>query len=144
MPSPESWPSDQGSPRRAATQPVTDGDALREAIRLYFIWCHNQPISLFTEDTLLGSLESRDHELLLALQALGMRFADGPLSPAGRESIDAIARQSRQRTMDCVVNGRVKLSTLQSLCLLSIIDMAGKQSKPSHVKWQRVTVSPRI
>lgn len=125
----DSWPFNQTPSPRKTTGLVLDGDALRETIRLYFIWCHNQPITLFREDAFLESLESRDYGLLLALQALGLRFTQNPVTPAKKVRLDDMARLSRQRTMDCVVNSRVNLSTLQSLCLLSMIDMAGEQIK---------------
>ena len=124
----DSWPFDKPSTPRTTTELVQKDRSLYEAIQLYFKWCHNQPITLFREDAFLESLKSRDYELLLALQALGLRFTENQATPAMRERLDGMATLSRQRTMDCVVNGRVKLSTLQSLCLLSLIDMAGEQA----------------
>ncbi|KEZ43927.1 Uncharacterized protein SAPIO_CDS4115 [Scedosporium apiospermum] len=118
------WLFDPAASPRITTHLVLDDATLHEAIRLYFKWCHNQPISLFTEDKFLETLKSRDHELLLAMQALSLRFPPNTLTPSKQERLDAMSRLSRQRTMDCLVNRRVKLSTLQSLCLLSMVDMA--------------------
>ncbi|KAH7140171.1 hypothetical protein B0J13DRAFT_446269 [Dactylonectria estremocensis] len=90
--------------------------------QLYLTWCHNQPISLFRPDTFLETLATRDHELLLALQALSLRFPPGTLSIQKQEKLDAMAKDSRRLAMNKVIDGQVELSTLQTLCLLSIID----------------------
>ncbi|KZL76610.1 c6 transcription factor [Colletotrichum incanum] len=97
---------------------------LMEMGRRYLLWFHGQPITLFDEDTFLQSLSSRDPELILSLQALVLRFPPGALTNEVKHQLDEKARTSRRMVMDRVTEGRVELSTLQSLCLLNMFDFA--------------------
>lgn len=90
------------------------------------LWIHGQPITLFAEDTFLPSLPSRDPELILALEALVLRYPPGSLTSQVARQLEGKARESRRMVMDRVTEGRVELSTLQSLCLLNMFDFACK------------------
>ena len=98
---------------------------IKQAGRLYLTWCQNQPVSLFDDDTFLATLGSRDPELLLALQALCLRFPPGSLTSTRRRKLGAMSRRSRALAMGRVEGGQVDLSTLQTLCLLSMVDLSG-------------------
>ncbi|KAF6820636.1 hypothetical protein CMUS01_11525 [Colletotrichum musicola] len=95
---------------------------LIEMGRLYITWCHGQPITLFAEETFLSSLAARDPELILSLESMVLRFP--PVSMSTEQPLDAKAKAARQLVMDRVAEGRVELSTLQSLCLLSMVEFA--------------------
>ncbi|OBR04430.1 C6 transcription factor [Colletotrichum higginsianum IMI 349063] len=97
---------------------------LTETGRRYLLWIHGQPITLFAEDTFLPSLPSRDPELILALEALVLRYPPGSLTSQVARQLEGKARESRRMVMDRVTEGRVELSTLQSLCLLNMFDFA--------------------
>ncbi|KAK6213463.1 c6 transcription factor [Colletotrichum tabaci] len=97
---------------------------LTETGRRYLLWIHGQPITLFAEDTFLPSLPSRDPELILALEALVLRYPPGSLTSQVARQLEGKARESRRVVMDRVTEGRVELSTLQSLCLLNMFDFA--------------------
>ena len=105
---------------------LLDDAGLRSAGHAYLTWCHAQPLMLFREDTFLESLGSRDHGLLLAVQALALRFPPRTLQPHRRQRLSEMAQASRRLAMEAVVNSEVELSTVQTLCLLSIIDFAGR------------------
>ncbi|KAH8686431.1 putative Zn(II)2Cys6 transcription factor [Ilyonectria robusta] len=100
---------------------VTD-QTLVETGQLYLTWCHNQPIALFREENFLDSLKSRDREVLLAVKSLSLRFPPGTLTPQKRERLQVMAKASRRLVMDRIADGHVRLSTLQTLCLLSQLD----------------------
>lgn len=102
-------------------------DGLRTAGQLYLTWCHRQPLALFDSETFLDSLPYRDRQLQLALQALSLRFPPGSLTDHKRERLSAMAKASHRHAMDTVLSSRVSLSTLQALCLLSMIEFAGKE-----------------
>lgn len=87
-------------------------------------WCHNQPLALFSKATFPESLGSRDRELQLAIKALGLRFPPASITPQRRETLDSAVRESRKLAMNRVIDGNVDLSTLQTLCVLSVIDFA--------------------
>ena len=93
--------------------------------RLYLAWCHGQPIALFDPETFLDSLTFRDLELILALQALSLRYPPSTLTPQKREKLDSMERESRSAVMNRIASSAVELSTLQTLCILSMVEFAG-------------------
>ncbi|OAQ98784.1 hypothetical protein LLEC1_05423 [Akanthomyces lecanii] len=92
--------------------------------RLYLAWCHGQPIALFDPETFLDSLTFRDLELILALQALSLRYPPSTLTPQKREKLDSMERESRSAVMSRIASSAVELSTLQTLCILSMVEFA--------------------
>lgn len=96
--------------------------------RLYLKYCDSQPLPLFEPTTFIQSLHTRDPEIILCVLALGLRFAETNSIP--RETLyHAVAdktRSARGLVMSRIAKGKVELSTLQSLCLLSLLGLAGK------------------
>jgi hypothetical protein len=82
---------------------------------------------LFCQDQLITTIRDRDPELIFAILALALRFSDHPLS---RDSLEQhtldYADIARTMVMRRVSEGPVELSTLQSLCLLSLVDFTSK------------------
>ncbi|OAA44140.1 hypothetical protein NOR_03868 [Metarhizium rileyi] len=97
--------------------------------RLYLTWCHGQPIKLFSPDTFLESLTFRDLELILALQTLSLRYPPCALTPQKREKLDSMEKEARSAVMSRIANSETELSTLQTLCILSMVEFAGKKKK---------------
>ena len=89
-------------------------------------WCHNQPLTLFAEEGFLGTLRHRSRELLLALQALSLRFPPGLRSEQQHLALNKKALEARRIVMTALVDDVIELSTLQTLCLLSLIEFTGK------------------
>ncbi|KAL0938428.1 uncharacterized protein CTRU02_205038 [Colletotrichum truncatum] len=106
---------------------------LTEVGRLYLTWCHCQPIKLFAEDNFLASLSSRDPELILVLEALALRFPPGSLIAENEQQLISKARSSKRIVMDRILDGRVELSTIQSLCLISMVEFASGNVTQSGV-----------
>lgn len=98
---------------------------LRDMAQTYLSWSHCQPVTLFDLDTFVESIQSRDKELLASLQAITGRFPPGSLTPEKQERVSGMATMARRAVMIRITDGEVELSTLQSLCLLSIVDFAG-------------------
>lgn len=96
--------------------------------RRYLNWCHRQPFVLFDEDTFLESLRDRgkDSELFVALQTVSLLFPPGALMFEKRQSIESMAKESRQIAMERIRDGQIQLSTMQTLVLLSIVDFSGE------------------
>ncbi|KFG82510.1 hypothetical protein MANI_110791 [Metarhizium anisopliae] len=92
--------------------------------RLYMTWCHGQPISLFNPDTFLESLTFRDLELILALQTLSLRYPPGTLTPQKRDKLDSMEKEARSAVMSRIASSEAELSTLQTLCILSMVEFA--------------------
>jgi hypothetical protein len=80
---------------------------------------------LFEEDSFLDSLDTRDHELMLALQSLCLRFAAGTNQVENSERTRSMADMSYRLVMERIAQGEVQLSTLQTLCVLSMVDFTG-------------------
>ncbi|KAH7126053.1 hypothetical protein EDB81DRAFT_203261 [Dactylonectria macrodidyma] len=118
----EPWNGQNQTNSRLAPETPTIDQTLVETGQLYLTWCHNQPIALFREERFLESLKDRDREVLLAIKALSLRFPPGTLTPQKRERLQAMAKSSRRLVMDRIADGQVRLSTLQTLCLLSQLD----------------------
>lgn len=93
------------------------------ALQLFQTYCNFQPLPLFNCRYFPTSGEGRDEELLLAMQALGLRFSgNGIADPETRRQIKEWAESSRRMVMTRVTEGSVELSTLQTLCILTFID----------------------
>ena len=68
----------------------------------------------------MQTIDQRDPELLFAILALTSRFSGDTHLREYRE--DELVESSRSMVMQKVCEGTVELSTLQSLCLLSLVD----------------------
>ncbi|KAL2830433.1 hypothetical protein BJY01DRAFT_118802 [Aspergillus pseudoustus] len=101
----------------------------RNAIHMFWTYCNFQPLPLFRHTTFPGTTENRDPELLLALQALGLRFSGGGISePEIKRLIMNWTEESRRLVMVRVTEGSMELSTLQTLCILIFIDFTAGRS----------------
>ncbi|KAH8702354.1 hypothetical protein BGW36DRAFT_372668 [Talaromyces proteolyticus] len=89
-----------------------------------FLWyCNHQPIPFFHSETFLSTVSARDVELIDAIQALALRFEEGGFPDHDiNQQIQNKTESSRKAVMNRIAEGTVELSTLQSLCLLSMID----------------------
>ncbi|EED19234.1 conserved hypothetical protein [Talaromyces stipitatus ATCC 10500] len=93
------------------------------ASRLFLTYCSCQPLPLFHHDSFFASLSARDTELVDAIQALAFRFSEGGITdPIIEQQINIQTENCRKQVMDRLANGTVELSTLQALCLLSLIE----------------------
>jgi hypothetical protein len=109
--------------------------AVLSASRLFLTYCNCQPLPLFHHETFFASLDARDIELQDAIQALAMRFSDGGTTdPNTEQRIRSRTESCRKRVMDRIANGTVELSTLQSLCLLSLIEHTGIVTSSSLIR----------
>ncbi|CAG9951581.1 unnamed protein product [Clonostachys rosea f. rosea IK726] len=104
------------------------GTDLELAGELYLQWCHDQPISLFRKDKVLSTLGSRDQEIQLAISALAARFPPGDFKAEKRQGVASAVRSCRKLVTDRITNGKVRLSTLQCLCILSMVGFADGDS----------------
>lgn len=100
------------------------------AAELYLLYCDSQPLPLFHRDSFLGTLDSRDPEVIYAMMALSIRFSEN-LYRDTRELmrlVNSYAEVARSLVMNRISEGPVELSTLQCLCLLSLVDFTSKMS----------------
>lgn len=109
---------------RTSLSPSAPQD-LRDYGRLYLIWCNRQPLELFEEESFLDSLETRDRELILALKCLALPFAPETNPAENARKTHSMADMSHRLVMEKIAQGEVQLSSLQTLCLLSMVDFTG-------------------
>lgn len=96
-------------------------ESMQEAGALYLLYCECQPLPLFHRDTFLASLRGREPEVLFSILASTARFSN--LGHASTSKItNAYMEEARRLVNRNIFEGSVRLSTLQSLCLLSVID----------------------
>lgn len=92
-------------------------------------FCNLQPLPLFPHDIAAATLEARDVELVLCLEALGVRFSSGGiLEGEVTRQIQMKTEKASKAIMSRLLNGRVELSTIQTLCLISMLEFTGEIS----------------
>lgn len=93
---------------------------------LFLTFCNSQPLPLFSQSVPLASLRSRDPELLLAMDAHCIRFQGLGIKDREIElEIKAKTERACQLVMGRLADGSVELSTIQALCLLSLLEFTG-------------------
>ncbi|CAI7620075.1 unnamed protein product [Penicillium glandicola] len=101
---------------------------------LYMLYCDSQPLPLFYRDSFLSSLQTREAELLFAILALAFRFSYAHRNSADSTSlINSYAEVARGLVMKRVSEGPVELSTLQCLCILSLVDFTNGNTHRSSI-----------
>lgn len=127
----------QVSLSQRATIDLSDGysdlpewHTLHEVAEVYLMYCDSQPLPLFHRATFRSSIRDRDKELVLALLALTIRFTivTDAVGISKEQRTAEYSEASRKIISSRVYDGTVELSTVQSLCLLSIVDFTRKPS----------------
>lgn len=96
---------------------------------LYLLYCDSQPLPLFYRDSFLASLQTREVEVIYAILALSLRFSESYHSINDlTDVVNGYAEVARGLVMKRVSEGPVELSTLQCLCLLSLVDFTSEDS----------------
>ncbi|KAF5577038.1 polyketide synthase [Fusarium pseudocircinatum] len=114
---------------RVSELSTSEDQELLRAGQLYQTWCHNQPIYLFHQEEFLNTLKYRDEELRLALKMLTYRFPPGHITPDKQEALKEFSTSCRKLVTDRIYKGKIRLSTLQTLCLLSMISFSVKVAR---------------
>jgi hypothetical protein len=99
-------------------------DIVMSVARLYLKYCNYQPLPLFSSENFMATLNTRDSDLIFAILALATRFLptdpDAPVldSPSTAEMY---AHSAIESVMRRIFRGPVELSTIQTLCILSLL-----------------------
>ena len=102
-------------------------DIIFKAAKQYLLYCDCQPLPLFDKHTFLRTLQNREEELLFAVLGLALRFCDDLKAEKNAfEMAINFSESARRLIMSRITNGPVELSTLQSLCLLSLTDFTSR------------------
>jgi hypothetical protein len=96
------------------------------AAETYLLYCDCQPLPLFHRSTFIQTLKDRDPEVLFALLALTLRFAEDPQLHGNQPSfVRGYVEAARTLISKKIFDGAIELSTIQALCLLSLVDFSG-------------------
>ena len=98
---------------------------------MYLLYCDCQPLPLFDRESFISTLETRDPEVLLSLLALASRFSNTNNNAHTNlsEIVNGYVETARSLVMRRLSDGPIELSTLQSLCLLSLIEFTSKSAR---------------
>lgn len=90
----------------------------------YLTYCDSQPLPLFHRQSFHQTIGQRDEELLFAILSLTLRFTDDVNDEGGskEQQIAGYVEASRKLVSRKIFDGTIELSTIQSLCLLSLVD----------------------
>ncbi|KAL4893432.1 hypothetical protein BDV59DRAFT_192981 [Aspergillus ambiguus] len=110
-------------------------DIITEAIALYFQYCHKQPLWLFDADDFPVPENSPD-EVVFGILSLALRYSHNHFLGA---SVDQLCRQYADAAHNLIMNritrGAVRLSTLQSLCLIALAEYMANNT---HLAWVHI------
>ncbi|KAJ5313193.1 uncharacterized protein N7443_000077 [Penicillium atrosanguineum] len=116
-----------------------DGLSWESAVNMaetYLIYCDCQPLPLFHRESFVSTFPNRELEIVYSVVALASRFdnsstmsSDGNSIPEANKFSDA----AHQRIMSQITSGRVELSTLQTLCLLALIEFSNGETTQSCI-----------
>ena len=131
----------------ARTNTLPPWENIVATAELYLLYCDCQPLPLFDRGSFLGSLESRDPEVLLSILALASRFStEENVRSNISEVVKGYVEAARALVIQRLPDGPIELSTLQSLCLLSLVDFTGKSNSTvdyrvlMSTRWQYTTL----
>jgi hypothetical protein len=97
-----------------------------EGISLYFKYCHKQPLWLFEPDE-LSILEACRSEVIFGTLSLALRYSNNPLLEGRTDQMCRhYAEAARSYVMFRIAQGTVDLSTIKSLCLITLAEYIGR------------------
>ena len=109
--------------------PLPPREEIEPIAELYLLYCDSQPLPLFHRGSFVASLWTRESEVIFAILALASRFSYAHHSSSDLDGlVDGYAEVARGLVMKRVSEGPVELSTLQCLCLLSLVDFTSMHS----------------
>ncbi|KAF7122712.1 hypothetical protein CNMCM5793_000822 [Aspergillus hiratsukae] len=115
--------------------PLPTWEKVLAVAELYLLYCESQPLPLFHRNSFISSLSTRDPEILYAILALSLRFSDEDCQGLNDLAtlVSGYTEVARGLVMRRVSEGPVELSTLQCLCLLSLIDFTNGNTHRSSI-----------
>jgi hypothetical protein len=108
-------------------------EVILSAIKLFFRYCNHQPLPLFLANTHPADLLTREPELLLAILVLASRFESVGTPRDTVATRKDYAASCRARIVQRLLFGPVEVSTIQTLCILSLAEFNGKLEGEKYV-----------
>ncbi|EWZ36375.1 hypothetical protein FOCG_03567 [Fusarium oxysporum f. sp. radicis-lycopersici 26381] len=108
-------------------------DVLEDVVDAYFQYCHKQPLWLFNRED-FSSIQDCSEETLLTLLALASCHSKHPFFE-GRlhELSQTYAQAAREGIMQQVGEGKVSITTIQSLCILTLANIQANMATLAYL-----------
>ncbi|KAJ5032247.1 uncharacterized protein L3040_008855 [Drepanopeziza brunnea f. sp. 'multigermtubi'] len=125
----------QPSPRQMCdAAPLPPREVILGAAETYLQYCDCQPLPLFHRSSFIYTLRDRQPEVLLSILALALRFTDTSGSSSSQARlISGYVESARTIISKKIFEGLVELSTIQSLCLLTLVDFADGHTRRASI-----------
>ena len=98
-------------------------EAVISIAKTYLLYCDCQPLPVFCRNRFVETINERDPEVIFSILALAIRFSDDDIFRDNQSELITGYVEAAQSIISArIFGGRIELSTLQSLCLLSLVD----------------------
>lgn len=122
-------------PSRRLSDPILPAwDIILGAAETYLEYCDCQPLPLFQRSSFIRTLKNRTPEVLLSILAIALRFSQDQQSRSNHvRLISGYVEAARTIISKKVFDGTVELSTIQALCLLTIVDFTDGHTRRASI-----------
>ncbi|ESZ91523.1 C6 transcription factor [Sclerotinia borealis F-4128] len=119
---------------RLSSSKLPPYEAIVSIAKTYLLYCDCQPLPVFCRKDFVESINERDPEVIFSVLALAIRFSDDDIFLDNQsELVTGYVEAARSIISGRIFGGRVELSTLQSLCLLSLVDFTNGNTRQASV-----------
>ncbi|KAH7363796.1 hypothetical protein BKA65DRAFT_122525 [Rhexocercosporidium sp. MPI-PUGE-AT-0058] len=126
---PPSLPSSRSSETNLPTW-----DIIQRAAETYLQYCDCQPLPLFQRTNFIQTLKYRQPEILFTILAVASRFIENQQPRTNlTKPTNRFVEAARTIISKQVFEGAVELSTIQALCLLTIIDFTDGHTRRASI-----------
>ncbi|KAF2796789.1 hypothetical protein K505DRAFT_156496 [Melanomma pulvis-pyrius CBS 109.77] len=109
-------------------------EVITHAAEVYLQYCDCQPLPLFHRATFMQTMRDRDPEIIFSLLALTLRFLEPPHVQHGQLSpISGYVEAARSLVSRKIFDGAIELSTIQALCLLTLVDFSEGNTRRASI-----------
>ncbi|KAH6698382.1 fungal-specific transcription factor domain-containing protein [Leptodontidium sp. MPI-SDFR-AT-0119] len=109
-------------------------DVIQRAAEIYLQYCDCQPLPLFQRSSFIRTLRNRKPEVLLSILAVALRFSEDRQSRTNHARVaNGYVEACRTIISKQVFEGNVELSTIQALCLLTIVDFTDGHTRRASI-----------
>ncbi|KLP13107.1 uncharacterized protein LW94_6608 [Fusarium fujikuroi] len=115
------------------TSILPPNDVLEDVIGAYFQYCHKQPLWLFNRED-FSSMQDCSEETMLALLALASCHSKHPFFQGRVHELgQSYAQSAREGIMHQVGEGKVSITTVQNLCMLTLANIQANKTTLAHL-----------
>ncbi|KAJ5777681.1 hypothetical protein N7520_000927 [Penicillium odoratum] len=112
-----------------------------EGVALYFKYCHKQPLWLFDADE-LSIPETCRNEVIFGTLSLALRYSNNPFLEGRTDKMCRhYAEAARSYIMFRIAQGTVDLSTIKSLCLITLAEYIANDA---HLVWLHIGLAANL